>query len=66
MSKTIKKLSKKRYNRPEPKQQLTLRLRPDTIEWFRQYDGYHTMISDILDDYVAEMRRTNRKPRLKN
>ncbi len=48
---------------PGPKQQITLRLDPDVLKFFRkQGRGYQTTINAVLRKYIeAQESRTNRK-----
>lgn len=43
---------------PQPKQQLTLRIDQDVVDWFRiQGEGYQTRMNAVLRSFVAAQRR---------
>ena len=45
----------------EPKQQVTLRLAPNVIRYFKQSgEGWQTRLNETLEEYVAEARKGRR------
>ena len=45
----------------EPKQQVTLRLAPNVIRYFKQSgEGWQTRLNETLEEYVAEARKKRR------
>ena len=45
----------------EPKQQVTLRLAPKVIRYFKQSgEGWQTRLNETLDEYVAEAKKKRR------
>lgn len=52
-----------RPRKPNPKTQVTLRLNPEVVEFFKSTgDGWQTRMNDILEAFVSDARAGHSKP----